>query len=69
MALREHIGIDHICLESDYPHADSTWPDTQLRAADGLRDFTSGEVRKVTWENASNLFRHPVPPELQRPET
>jgi predicted TIM-barrel fold metal-dependent hydrolase len=68
MALREHIGIDHICLESDYPHADSTWPDTQLRAADGLRDFTPTEVRKVTWENASRLFRHPVPPELQRPE-
>jgi predicted TIM-barrel fold metal-dependent hydrolase len=68
MSLREHIGIDHICLESDYPHADSTWPDTQLRALDGLRDFTPAEVRKVTWENASHLFRHPVPPELQTPE-
>jgi predicted TIM-barrel fold metal-dependent hydrolase len=68
MALREHIGIDHICLESDYPHADSTWPDTQLRAVDGLRDFTPTEVRKVTWENASTLFRHPVPLDLQRPE-
>jgi predicted TIM-barrel fold metal-dependent hydrolase len=67
MSLREHIGIDHICLESDYPHADSTWPDTQLRAVDGLRDFTPTEIRKVTWENASRLFRHPVPPELQRP--
>jgi predicted TIM-barrel fold metal-dependent hydrolase len=68
MSLRQHIGIDHICLESDYPHADSTWPDTQLRAADGLRDFTPTEVRKVTWENASHLFRHPVPPDLQTPE-
>ena len=28
-ALRDHIGVDHICIESDYPHADSTWPDTQ----------------------------------------
>jgi predicted TIM-barrel fold metal-dependent hydrolase len=68
MSLRQHIGIDHICLESDYPNADSTWPDTQLRAVDGLRDFTPTEVRKVTWENASHLFRHPVPPELQQPE-
>ncbi len=68
MSLRDHIGIDHICLESDYPHADSTWPDTQLRAIDGLRDFSPAEVRKVTWENASNLFRHPVPKELQQPE-
>jgi len=68
MSLREHIGIDHICLESDYPHADSTWPDTQLNAVAGLRDFTPTEVRKVTWQNASHLFRHPVPPELQTPE-
>jgi predicted TIM-barrel fold metal-dependent hydrolase len=67
MSLRDHIGIDHICMESDYPHADSTWPDTQLLAAEGLRDFTPEEVRKVTWENASKLFRHPVPPELQLP--
>jgi predicted TIM-barrel fold metal-dependent hydrolase len=68
MSLREHIGIDHICLESDYPHADSTWPDTQLNAFAGLGDFTATEVRKVTWANASHLFRHPVPPELQTPE-
>ena len=27
--LRHVIGIDHIMVESDYPHADSTWPDTQ----------------------------------------
>ena len=67
MSLREHIGIDHICLESDYPHADSTWPDTQSRALAGLADFTPDEVRKVTWENASALFRHPVPKELQQP--
>jgi predicted TIM-barrel fold metal-dependent hydrolase len=67
MTLRDHIGIDHICLESDYPHADSTWPDTQANAFAGLTDFTPDEVRKVTWENASALFRHPVPPELQLP--
>jgi predicted TIM-barrel fold metal-dependent hydrolase len=66
-ALREHIGIDHICMESDYPHADSTWPDTQLMAADGLADVPADHIRKVTWENASKLFRHPVPEELQIP--
>jgi hypothetical protein len=31
---RHIIGVDHIMVESDYPHADSSWPDTQgLRAA------------------------------------
>ena len=65
-ALRDHIGIEHICMESDYPHADSTWPDTQLLAHDGLSGVSAADVRKVTWENASKLFRHPVPEELQR---
>ena len=28
--MRSRIGIENIMLESDYPHADSTWPDTQV---------------------------------------
>lgn len=67
IALRDHIGIDHICIESDYPHADSTWPDTQAMARAGLADLTGEEVRKLTWENASALFRHPVPEPLRLP--
>lgn len=67
LALREHIGIDRICIESDYPHADSTWPDTQPRARAALTALPPGDVRKLTWENASALFRHPVPEELQTP--
>ena len=67
MALRDHIGVDHIMMESDYPHADSTWPDTQARAHEGLAGYTGEEIRKLTWETASRLFRHPVPPELQIP--
>lgn len=67
LALRHHLGVDHIMLESDYPHADSTWPDTQENARRGLAGIPADEVRKMTWENASRLFRHPVPAELQVP--
>jgi predicted TIM-barrel fold metal-dependent hydrolase len=67
LALRDRLGIDHIMIESDYPHADSTWPDTQANARRGLGDLTPDEVRKVTWQNASQLFRHPVPAALQIP--
>ena len=66
-ALRDHIGVDRICLESDYPHADSSWPDTQEQAALALDGVEAEVVRKVTWQNASELFRHPVPEELRRP--
>ena len=26
---RHTIGLDHVMVEVDYPHGDSTWPDTQ----------------------------------------
>jgi predicted TIM-barrel fold metal-dependent hydrolase len=67
LALRERLGVDHIMIESDYPHADSTWPDTQANARRGLADLREDEIRKVTWDNASKLFRHHVPAELQIP--
>lgn len=67
MALRDHIGIDHIMLETDYPHADSTWPETQARARAGLAGMSNTEIRKLTWQNAAALFRHPVPDTLQVP--
>jgi predicted TIM-barrel fold metal-dependent hydrolase len=67
ISLREHIGVDHIVLESDYPHADSTWPDTQARARRGLAQLDAEDVRRITWQNAAELFRWAVPPELQVP--
>jgi predicted TIM-barrel fold metal-dependent hydrolase len=67
LALRDRLGLDHIMIESDYPHADSTWPDTQDNARRGLAGLTDDEVRKITWENASKLFRHPVPASMQTP--
>lgn len=66
-ALRHHIGVDHVMLESDYPHADSTWPDTQAAARAGLAGCPPDEVRRITWANAAGLFRVTVPPALQVP--
>jgi hypothetical protein len=54
-------------METDYPHADSTWPDTQARARRDLAGLTEDEIRRVTWANAAGLFRHPVPEALRIP--
>jgi predicted TIM-barrel fold metal-dependent hydrolase len=62
---RHRIGVDHICLESDYPHQDGTWPDTQDILRTQLADVPADDVRKLTWENASRLFEFPVPPAVQ----
>jgi predicted TIM-barrel fold metal-dependent hydrolase len=62
LQLRHEIGVDHIVLESDYPHADSTWPETRARAEKALADLPDHEVERLCWRNASELFGHPAPP-------
>ena len=59
--LRHVIGVDHIMMESDYPHADSTWPDTQAVLEKTLGGLPDGELRKIAGANAAALFRHPLP--------
>ena len=67
---RHRIGVDHLMLESDYPHQDGTWPDTQEILQDQIGHFDAEEIRKVTWENASKLFQFPVPESvIADPET
>ena len=51
---RDVIGIENILVESDYPHADSTWPHTQQRLAAQLAGLvTTDEIARVTWQNAA----------------
>jgi predicted TIM-barrel fold metal-dependent hydrolase len=58
LLLRERIGVDSIAWECDYPHTDTTWPESpeftwdELQHA-GARD---DEIHKITWQNASRFF-------------
>ena len=58
---RHAIGVENIMVETDYPHGDGTWPDTQavLRAAWG--HLPADELRAICCENAARLYRHPLP--------
>jgi predicted TIM-barrel fold metal-dependent hydrolase len=58
---RERIGVEHIMVEADYPHIDSTWPNTQAFIAEQLVGIPPDEARKITCENAAALYRHPLP--------
>ena len=64
-ALRERIGVEHILLEADYPHCDSTWPRTQEVIFEEIGHLPAEDIRKFTWANASALYRHPVPQAIQ----
>jgi predicted TIM-barrel fold metal-dependent hydrolase len=59
---RHRIGVDHIMLEVDYPHGDSTWPDTQAVVAEAWGHIPDDELRMMCCENAARLYRHPLPP-------
>ena len=52
-------------LESDYPHQDGTWPNTQELLHEQIGSFPADDIRKMTWENASRLFEFPVPDAVQ----
>lgn len=61
IALRHVIGVENIMLETDYPHGDGTWPDTQDVIAEAWRDIPPAELRAMCSENAAKLYRHPLP--------
>jgi predicted TIM-barrel fold metal-dependent hydrolase len=58
---RHRIGVDHIMVEVDYPHGDSTWPDTQLVIEKAWGHIPPAELRAMCCENAAALYRHPLP--------
>ena len=62
LSTRDTIGIDNITFESDYPHGDGTWPDTQQVFAEVFGELPADEIAKISHENAAALFRHPLPP-------
>ncbi len=61
ISTRHAIGVENIMCESDYPHGDGTWPDTQQVVHDLIGDLPVEEIRMMTHENAAKLYRHPLP--------
>jgi len=59
----DRIGTDHVMLEVDYPHSDSTWPDSQelLRERFEGSGLSSDAVADLTYRTAATLFRSPLP--------
>jgi predicted TIM-barrel fold metal-dependent hydrolase len=58
LELRHRIGIDNIAWECDYPHTDTTWPESPEFAWGELQDAhcTDQEIHKITWENACRFY-------------
>ena len=58
LLLRNRIGIDSIAWECDYPHTDTTWPESPEFTWKELQEAgcSDHEIHKITWENACSFF-------------
>jgi hypothetical protein len=50
------IGFDNVMIETDYPHVDSTFPDSWDMARAALADVSEENVYKVVQGNARKVF-------------
>jgi predicted TIM-barrel fold metal-dependent hydrolase len=55
---RHHIGVEILAWECDYPHTDTTWPESPEVLWKELQDadVADVEVNQITWENACRFF-------------
>jgi predicted TIM-barrel fold metal-dependent hydrolase len=56
LRLLDVIGEDNVMLECDYPHSDSTWPDTVAMAGKWLAHLPADTQHKITVGNASRVY-------------
>ena len=53
---RHHIGIDNIMWASDYPHSETTWPNSKALTDEWLTPFGDEDKAKILWENCARLY-------------
>ncbi len=53
---RDLIGIDNITWECDYPHSDTTWPESPERLWKSLAGVSDEDIHKMTHLNAMKFF-------------
>ncbi len=52
----EEIGVDNVTFETDYPHTDSTWPETKAVAEKMFAGLTEEQVYKIARGNAIRML-------------
>lgn len=57
IALLDYVGVDNIMIETDYPHADSSWPGSLKLAKQRLAGLPVETQYKIMRGNAERLFR------------
>jgi predicted TIM-barrel fold metal-dependent hydrolase len=58
MASRRALDIDMVTWECDYPHSDSTWPESPEVLAESMVDVNDEDIDKVTHLNAMKHYSY-----------
>ena len=53
----DSIGVDRVTFETDYPHTDSTWPDTKKVAEEMMAGLDADTVYKIVRGNAIRMLQ------------
>lgn len=53
---RHHIGIDNIMWASDYPHSETTWPNSKALTDEWMTPFGDDDKAKILWQNCARLY-------------
>ncbi|MFI5053738.1 MAG: amidohydrolase family protein [Acidimicrobiia bacterium] len=57
LASLDEIGVDNVTCETDYPHSDSSWPDTKAIVTKLLADLPDEQITKLVRGNAIKLLQ------------
>ena len=53
---RHHIGIDRIMWASDYPHSETTWPNSKSLTDEWFGTYGDDDKAKILWKNCAELY-------------
>jgi predicted TIM-barrel fold metal-dependent hydrolase len=53
---RDHIGIDNIMWASDYPHSETTWPNSKSLTDESFTPYGEADKAKILWQNCAKLY-------------
>jgi hypothetical protein len=60
LANLDAVGVDNVTFETDYPHNDTTWPETKKVAMDMMADLDDHVVWKILRGNAITALHLPT---------
>jgi predicted TIM-barrel fold metal-dependent hydrolase len=52
----DQVGLENICFETDYPHTDTTWPNSHQYVQDMLAGYSDEVAYKVLRGNAIRML-------------